>query len=85
MCEAPKNIWADGEMVGKLGFASCFDEPMGGGYTRYIRADLVGELVGALEGVLPFTLVGDSDVAWAAIDRAIKALEKMKEKECSTQ
>ena len=51
----------------------------------YIRADLVDELVEALAGVLPFTLVGGSDVAWAAIYRAIKALEKMKEEECSTQ
>ena len=45
----------------------------------YIRADLVDELVGALEGVLPFTLVGKSDDAWKAIDTAIKTLEKIKE------
>ena len=74
MNESPKKIWAfAGEIEGWE------KEPDWGKPIPYIRADLVDELVGALEGVLPFTLVGKSDDAWGAIDRAIKTLEKIKE------
>jgi len=70
---APKKIWVDGEMVGESGFASCFDEPMGGGYTAYVRADLVDKLVEALEKIAG---------GWVCVDEAgltaraaLKALE----------
>ena len=73
---APEKIWVDGEMVGESGFASCFDEPMGGGYTAYVRADLVDGLVKIMEDFPGFTedaAVGDAWVEslWAAL----KALE----------
>lgn len=79
MSEAPKKIWVD---VTPYEFYQTWSAEKSENIdtdVQYIRADLVDELVGALAGVLPFTLVGGSDVAWAAIDRAIKALEKMKE------
>jgi len=84
---APKKIWADGEMVGGSGFASCFDEPMGGGYTKYIREDVVLKLVDALEAVLPFTYIGNSEEANEATSKAVRVLTEIKamEEECSTQ
>ena len=72
MSKAPKKIWADGEMVGKSGFASCFDEPMGGEYTEYIRADLVDGLVEALEGLQEWV----NGTAYDKARAALKALEE---------
>ena len=74
MSEAPKKIWADGEMVGESGFASCFDEPMGGEYTEYIRADLVDGLVIALRHW--FASQSDWDQLEDEVKAALKALEE---------
>lgn len=74
MSEAPKKIWADGEMVGESGFASCFDEPMGGEYTEYIRADLVDGLVIALKHW--FSSLSDWDQLEDEVKAALKALEE---------
>ena len=82
MSKAPKKIWADGEMVGESGFASCFDEPMGGEYTEYIRADLVDGLVEALEKISGFTIsqfANTADMANKCCDVARAALKALEE------
>ena len=70
MSEAPKKIWYDPyHFEAGLEKLSQHD-------TQYIRADIVEEMRDALEGVLPYTLIGTSEEASEAISRAIRILEE---------
>ena len=71
MSEAPKRIW-----VWNYAADQMVNEKPDSTDVLYVRGDIVEEMRDALEGVLPYTLIGTSEEASEAISRAIRILEE---------